>query len=103
MALVASAFVVAELRFTTVDVVVVSNETASAVSYTLFLDGGQIGSGVIEPSQKVLYRVPLAWWSAACEPHSLAAVGSAGEPFSGSGSQDLTICAGTSYATVLFV
>jgi len=101
--LIAVAFVAAEFRFTTVDVSVVSNRTTGAITFTFLWDGRAVGSGVLEPGQKTLYTVPLAWWFLACEPHTLSVVSSEGAAFPGSDRLNLTVCAGASYATALFV
>lgn len=101
--IVVLAFVAATFRFTTVDVTVVSNQASATVAFTLTLDGRTIGSGTLDPAGKVLFSIPLTWWFVDCVPHTLSADGSAGEPFPGGSSQNLTVCAGTSYASALFV
>lgn len=103
VALCVLAFIAATFRLSTVDVTVASNEITTPVTFAFYVDGRAIASGILGPSQKASYRVPFAWWFWSCEPHVFRAVGSAGEPFPGAGYGNLTVCAGSSSATVVFV
>lgn len=101
--LVVIAFVAVEFRFTNVDITVISDHTTATVTFTFTFDGRQVGSGVLAPGQKTLYRVPLAWWSYACQPHSFSAASTGGESGPSVDLGNLTVCAGTSYGTWLSV
>ncbi len=97
------AFVAVEFRFTTVDITVISNHTTSTVSFSFAFDGQQTGSGILAPGQKTQYSIPLSWWFYSCEPHSFSATSTGGESGPVAASGNLTVCAGTSYATALSV
>ncbi len=97
------ALVAVELRFATVDITVISDHTTSTVSFTFAFDGRQTGSGVLAPGQKAFYTIPLSWWFYPCEPHSISAASAGGESGPVVDSGNLSVCAGTSYATTLTV